>query len=59
MYLKYRLRFRKLLEFVFEVFEFFDVFYIIKYVKNKIILRFLVLNLLYFGVRRVLEYGFE
>lgn len=59
MYLKYRLRSRKLLELVSEAFEFFDVLYTIKYVKNKTTLRLLVLNLSYLGVRRVLEHGFE
>lgn len=56
MYLKYRLRSRKLLELVSEAFEFFDVLYTIKYVKNKTTLRLLVLNLSYLGVRRVLEH---
>lgn len=59
MYLKYRLRSCKLLELVSEAFEFFDVLYTIKYVKNKTTLRLLVLNLLYLGVQRVLEHGFE
>lgn len=59
MYLKYRLRSRKLLELVSEASEFFDVLYTIKYVKNKTTLRLLVLNLLYLGVQRVLEHGFE
>lgn len=59
MYLKYRLRSRKLLEPVSEAFEFFDVPYTIKYVQNKTTLWLLVLNLSYLGVRRVLEHGFE
>lgn len=43
MYLKYRLRSRKLLELVSEAFEFFDVLYTIKYVKNKTTLWLLVI----------------
>lgn len=58
MYQKYRLRSRKL-EPVSEAFEFFDVLYTVKYVPNKTTLRLLVLNLLYLGVQRVLEHGFE
>lgn len=48
MYLKYRLRSRKLLELVSEAFEFFDVLYTIKYVKNKTTLWLLVYHILGF-----------
>lgn len=50
MYLKYRLRSRKLLELVSEASEFFDVLYTIKYVKNKTTLKA-------FGFESVISWG--